>query len=150
MDMPVNNIGDLQSEIIRLEKLKQTQEIELKKRFSSPGAAMSAAMSLFPKSAEGAASPSRLFHADFINLLSRLVIPLTLNKTLFKGSGFLVKTLVGLLSQKASDYINEDTVTGTWDKVKAIFGKIKLGKKDKTKSTYEGAQRPEPYITPEV
>lgn len=131
MDMLINNISDLQSEIIRLEKNKQEQEIELKKRFSSPSAIFSSAMTLFPKSADGGSGASRLFHTDIISLLSRFLIPLTLNKTLFKGSGFLVKTLVGLLSQKASDYVNEGTVTSVWDKAKGLLGKIKFGKKKK-------------------
>jgi len=42
---------------------------------------------------------------------------------LFKNSGFIIKALVGLVSQKASGYINEDSVMGVWDKVKHLFSK---------------------------
>jgi hypothetical protein len=133
MDMPVKNIDDLHSEIIRLEKLKQEQEMDLKHRFNSPSAILSAAMTLFPKSPAGGASASRLFNTDIVNLFSRLVVPLTLNKTLFKNSNFLVKTLVGLLSQKASNYISEDSVHSVWDKVKGTFNKLKFGKRSTTR-----------------
>lgn len=129
MDITVKNISDLQSEIIRLEKQKQQQEMDLKKRFDSPSAIFSSVFGIFSNS-EGKA-PGSMFHTDIINLISRFVIPLTLNRTLFKGSNVLVKTLVGLVSQKASSFINEDSVGGVWDKVKGVFGKIKFGKKDK-------------------
>jgi hypothetical protein len=70
------------------------------------------------------------------------VIPLTLNKTLFKHSNFLVKTLVGLVSQKASNYVNEDTVSGIWSKAKALFAKF-------TKKKEGTEYKPAPYVKPE-
>lgn len=125
MDIPVKNVFDLQAEIIRLEKLKQTQEIELKKRFDSPSAIFSSVMSIFPKSPspDGTKVTHTLFSQDVIGLISRVVLPFTLNKTLFKRSNFIVKTLVGILSQKASNYISEDSVTTVWGRVKSIFTK---------------------------
>lgn len=126
MDIPVKNITDLQSEIIRLERQKQQQEIELKKRFNSPSAAFASLKTLFPKSSNGAGGEhiaSTLFSQDIVGLISRIVLPFTLNKTLFKRSNFIVKTLVGILSQKASSYISEDSVTTVWGRVKSIFSK---------------------------
>ncbi len=132
MDLAVKNIADLQSEIIRLEKLRQTQEIDLKQRLRSPSSIFGAVMSLFPKSGEKPNS-SNIFNQDILGLLSRVVLPFTLNKTVFKGSGFLVKTLVGLLSQKASGYISEENAIGIWDKAKGLFSKVAggIGKKDR-------------------
>lgn len=132
MDLTVKNINDLQSEIIRVEKLKQQQEIDLKQRLRSPSSVFSAVMSLFPKSGDKPNS-TNIFNQDILGLLSRVVLPFTLNKTLFKSSGFLVKTLVGLLSQKASGYVSQDNVVGIWDKAKELFGKVLsgIGKKDK-------------------
>ena len=128
MDIPVKNIFDLQSEIIRLEKAKQEQEIVLKQRFSSPSAIFASVKSIFPKSPEGAGSSSgsgagSFLSPDILSLVSRFVLPIALNKTLFKKSGFIVKTLVGLASQKASSYISEDSVTSVWGRVKSLFGK---------------------------
>jgi len=127
MDIPVKNIFDLQREIIRLEKSKQEQEIVLKQRFSSPSAIISSIRSIFPKGPESEGGSTggigSFLTPDLLSLVSRFVLPLTLNKTLFKNSGFIVKTLVGLVSQKASTYISEDSVTSVWGRVKSLFGK---------------------------
>jgi len=125
MEIPVKNIFDLQAEIIRLEKVRQEQEMVLKQRFSSPGAIFASVRSIFPKSAEGEPSngAASLFSPDILSLVSRFVLPIALNKTLFKNSGFIIKTLVGLASQKASSYISEDSVTSVWGRVKSLFGK---------------------------
>lgn len=148
MTLPIRNTVELRDEIYRLQGVEAQQSAALKKRFSSPGAIFSTVKSLFPKSDDEDDKNSSLFSQDFIGLISRFVLPIALNKTLFKNSGFIVKTLVGLLSQKASHYINEDSVGDVWSKVKhlfeenisenptitGIFGKIKglfAGKKPK-------------------
>lgn len=125
MDIPVKNIFDLQAEIIRLEKVRQEQEMVLKQRFSSPGAILASVRSIFPQGSGGeqGAGGGSFFSPDIVSLISRFVLPLALNKTLFKNSGFIIKTLVGLASQKASSYISEDSVTSVWGRVKSLFGK---------------------------
>jgi len=124
MDIPVKNVFDLQSEIIRLEKLRQDQEMGLKHRFSSPSAIFATIKSAFPPSPEGESSGmGSFFSPDILSLVSRFVLPIALNKTLFKKSNFLIKTVVGLVSQKASSYISEDSVTSAWGRVKSLFSK---------------------------
>lgn len=125
MDILIQNANDLKVEIARLKNLEQEQSVALKLRFASPAAIFSTAMSLFPKSPtiDGVKNES-FFSQDFVGLLSRIVLPLTLNKTLFRHSNFLVKTMVGILSQKASHYISEDSVQGVWGKAKALFAKF--------------------------
>lgn len=142
MSYQIKSISDLQDEIFRLKTLESKQGAALRARVSSPSAIFSSAMSLFPRSADsdGIRNPG-LFHPDIINLISRFVIPLTLNKTLFRKSNFLIKTLVGLVSQKASNYVNEDSVSGVWGTVKGIFEKFT---KKKTADNY----KPEPYKKP--
>ncbi|MEO8885475.1 MAG: hypothetical protein ABI367_05390 [Mucilaginibacter sp.] len=121
MSLPIKNAVELRNELYRLEVLEVQQADAIKSRFSSPGALFSTFLSLFPKSGDHEGVKSGLFHQDFIGLISRLVLPIALNKTLFKNSGFIVKTLVGLISQKASNYINEDSVSDVWDKAKTLF-----------------------------
>ncbi|CAN5168046.1 hypothetical protein BH09BAC6_BH09BAC6_00760 [soil metagenome] len=129
MDLPIRNIGDLRSEIMRLKGVEQDQSVALKARFSSPSAIFGTIFSLFPKSAgPGGEKSAGLFDQDFVGLISRFVLPLALNKTLFRHSNFLVKALVGLVSQKASNYISEDAVVSVWDKIKSLFNKTKKGK----------------------
>jgi hypothetical protein len=126
-DVHINNAEDLRAEILRLQHLKEEQGEALKARFSSPGAAISSLMTIFPKESR---LKFDIFHQDFLGLISRIVLPVTLNKTLFKNSNFLIKGLVGFLSQKASHFISEDSVTGLWDKVKSIFEKKKHKEED--------------------
>jgi hypothetical protein len=122
MDKPIRTSWELKEEIIRLRGLEKEQAHAIHQRFSSPAAIFSTIYSLFPKPAAGE-NRTNIFNQDFVSILSRFFIPLTLNKTIFRNSGFLIKTLVGLVSQKASGYINEDSVVGLWDKVRGLFTK---------------------------
>ena len=132
METTIRNVHDLKVEIARLKNLETDQSIALKARFSSPSAIFSTALSIFPKSptVDGVKSAG-FFDQDFLGLISRIALPLTLNRTLFKHSNFLVKTLVGILSQKASHYISEDAVGGIWSKAKGLFSKLTKKKTDK-------------------
>ncbi|WP_183575950.1 hypothetical protein HDF18_18830 [Mucilaginibacter sp. X5P1] len=123
MDEPIKNSWDLRQEIIRLKGLEKVQGEAIAERFNSPAAIFSTVYSLFPKSSNSGENKSNIFNQDFVSILSRFLIPFTLNKTIFKHSGFLIKTLVGLVSQKASGYVNEESVVGIFDKVKALFTK---------------------------
>ena len=121
MDVSIKNITDLQEEIARIRVIEARQGEELGKRFSSPSAIFASIMSLLNSGNRNAGDDQPgFFNQDFFGLLSRIVLPLTLNKTLFKRSNFLVKTLVGLVSQKASNYISGDAIHGLWDKVKSM------------------------------
>ncbi len=120
----INNVTELQMEIARLKVQREEQGKAIGQRFSSVGATFSTVMSLFPKSTnKGQGSKYDIFHQDMFGVLSRIFLPFALNKTFFRNSNFIVKGLIGLLSQKASHYINEDTITGAWGKVKSLFDK---------------------------
>jgi len=129
---------DLKAEIFRLEELSKHQGATLRSHFSSPGAIFSTIYSMFskPSTAEDEKSGG-IFSQDFLGLISRFVLPLALNKTIFKNSNFLVKALVGLVSQKASHYINEDSVGGVWHKITAAFEEHSGGIIDKVRSLFE-------------
>jgi hypothetical protein len=124
MDAPINNIIDLRLEIVRLKGLEVEQSYAISQRFKSPGAILSTFFSLFSgtPSADGTKSAG-FWDQDFVGLISRFLLPFTLNKTLFRNSNFLIKAIVGLVSQKASHFITEDSVMGLWDKVKSLFDK---------------------------
>jgi hypothetical protein len=134
METPIRNIFELRSEIGRLKNIETEQAIALKTRFTGPSAIFSTFMSLFPKSPTvDGVKGAGFFNQDFLGIISRFALPLALNKTLFKRSNFLVKTLVGILSQKASHYISEDSVGGIFDKAKNLFNNLfkKNDKKEK-------------------
>lgn len=120
----INTVTELRAEIARLKLAREEQGKAIGQRFSSVGATFSTVMSLFPKPTnKGQSSKYDIFHQDLFGVLSRVFLPFALNKTFFRNSNFIVKGLIGLLSQKASHYINEDSVTGIWDKVKSVFTK---------------------------
>jgi hypothetical protein len=124
IDLPITNHVDLKNEILRLQGLEIEQSAALRQRFSSPGAIFSSIFSIFKTGEAGGDKDGGVFNQDFLGVISRFILPFTLNKTLFRNSNFLVKALVGLVSQKASHYISEDSVEGVWDKAKALFGKV--------------------------
>jgi hypothetical protein len=121
----------------------------LKQHISSPGAIFSALFNLFPKSDDSKEEKNAsLFNQDFIGLISRIVLPIALNKTVFKNSGFIMKAIVGILSQKASHYINEDSVSDVWGKLKSAFNEnvahspVVTGILDKVKGLFESKPKP--------
>jgi len=126
----ITNIQDLQAEIARLTVAQKEQGEALGKRFSSPGHTFSTLMTLFPRVAEGA-QVSKILKQDIVGLISRIALPFALNKTFFRKSNFIVKTLVGLASQKASHFISEASVSNAWHSLVGLFSK--KDKKDKSK-----------------
>jgi hypothetical protein len=132
MAFPIKNIEDLQEEISRIRVVEEQQGAALATRFNSPSAIFSSFISLINSGNKDGEKHPSIFNQDFLGLLSRIVLPVTLNKTLFKRSNFLVKTLVGLVSQKASNYISGDAVHGIWDKVKSAFFDVLSKKKPDT------------------
>jgi hypothetical protein len=120
MDLTIKTTKDLRDEILRLETLEVEQRVVLKGRFSTPSAIFSTFFTMFSNNVTEDRKAAGVFKQDFIGLLSRFILPLALNKTLFRHSNFLVKAVVGILSQKASNYINGDAVTSVWDKAKSV------------------------------
>jgi hypothetical protein len=123
MDTIIQNIDDLRNEISRLKGLEQQQSAAIAQRFRSPGAILTTLVSLVTGNSGG--SKVTLFDQDIVGLISRIVLPFTLNKTIFRKSGFIVKTLVSVLSQRASTFITEDGVVSLWEKAKGLFTKNK-------------------------
>ena len=126
----IANKEELQSEIQRLITLEDEQRLALAYRFSSPAAICAAALTLFPGTAAARrVTDHAFFQQDSLSLISRFLIPLTLNKTIFRRSGFLVKLLVGLVSQKAAGYITESVVEKLFAEGKLFIAKLLLKKK---------------------
>jgi len=122
----ISSADELRAEILRLKAVEHEQAAALIERVKTPSALFSTVMSLFrsPDSKGG------FFSQDFFGLASRVLLPLTLNKTLFRKSNFLVKAAVGFVSQKASHLISEETITGVWDKITGLFHKQEKKEKD--------------------
>lgn len=58
------------------------------------------------------------------------VLPMLLNKTVFRGSGFITKSIAALVSGKVGKSLDADSLTGMFNTVKSLFSKKK--KRDAT------------------
>ena len=137
MDAVIYNISDLREEIERLKASKKVQEEAIADRFRSPVAIFHTAASLFKRSPK--ANPAGGIFTDgedMVSLLSRFLLPMLLNKTFFRSSNFITKTIVGLLSQQASGFINEQSLLALWDKIKTAIPHI-MPQKDKSKKVVD-------------
>lgn len=120
MSRTIKNSSDLREEIMRLKGVEKQQSDALIKRVSSLSGLFSAIVSIFP--GPNAADGSKgFFEQDIVGLLSRILLPFTLNKTIFRHSNLLVKAFVGYASQKASHLISEDSVAKAWHTIKNLF-----------------------------
>jgi len=137
MIVPIKSIHDLRNEIVRLETLTVQQEAALKQRFSSPKTIYKTLLSALPKSAVSNSGNSvnvkGLLNQDIVGAISKILLPLTLNKTLFKGSGFITRSIVTFLSKQASGYINQESVTTGVDKFKTMLSNVKIPESVMTK-----------------
>jgi len=110
MNAAIQNQYELKAEILLLENMVQLQSEELKKRFGSPKAIMGL---LF----------STAGSQNYLQLASRILLPLALNNTLFMNTGFLVRALAGLVPQNVVKHITEDSVKGLWHKITSMIGR---------------------------
>lgn len=80
------------------------------------------------------ATPSNLFKADeklnISGTAMSLLLPMFMNKTVFRGAGFLTKAAVGLVSGKVGKSLDAEHLSAIFNSVKGWFGKRKE-KKDK-------------------
>ena len=81
------------------------------------------------------ATPSAFLKIDDkLNLSSSvmsMVLPFLMNTTLFKGSGFLTKTLVGLASNKIGKTLDAEHLSAIFNSVKSWFSGDKKKKVEK-------------------
>jgi len=85
------------------------------------------------------ATPSAFLKIDDkLNISSSvmsMVLPFLMNTTLFKGSGFLTKTLVGLASNKVGKTLDAEHLSAIFNSVKSWFSSSKK-KKDQNLPQY--------------
>lgn len=79
------------------------------------------------------ATPSAFLKVDDkLNISSKVMsmaLPILMNSTLFKGSGFITKALVGLATSKVGKTLDAEHISAIFNTVKALF----TGKKKKQK-----------------
>lgn len=128
MSSHIQNIDDLRAEIKLLKLQKAEHELffsqkreSIKQTFSSPISFFRNFKSLLGlgSSQSGFSKDGNLHQSsDWTTNIARLVIPFFLNRTLLRGNGVLVKSILGLISQKAinGDTFNKVKISGWIDK----------------------------------
>ena len=118
MPVAITNITELRAEILQLKLKKSSQERELKQHFNSPKAIWNTATVLFRRSKHSDTTAAPL---DIWNRISKALLPLTMDKTLFRKSNFMVKAVVRMITRNAAKHIDKRSVTGWWQKLKGIL-----------------------------
>ena len=116
----INNDEELKAEIVRLRNIDRKQETALAARVSSPGAIIASAMTL---SQTSKANKTLAAKPDYLQVGARVLLPVILNKTVFRKSNFVVKFLVGLISQKAAKMVTQDNIKSLFIKGKVLIVK---------------------------
>ena len=117
MKSKIENIDDLRSEILRL-KLQRFQheaviegEInDIKDKFRLPSILLHKVNAFFGGHEQPGVDKT---NHDWVTNALRIGLPVALNKLVFGKSGFIIKSLVALVSQKAATSVNKDTFS-TW------------------------------------
>lgn len=134
----IENLQQLQAEIELLKLKKAEQELYFKNKKESFRASLKSPFS-FIKKITGLLknNDNNSIHADWATALARVSIPFLLNKTLLRGKGAILKSVLTLLSQKAINpaIFNQDKLMGAVEKVSDWVGKI-LPKKRKEALDY--------------
>jgi hypothetical protein len=120
----INNLHDLNVKILSLkvdykvkEEMLKTDTQSYLKQFT------------FGNLIKKFATPSNFKKADDqLNISSKImsfVLPIVMNSTIFRGSGFITKTLVGLATNKVGKTLDADHLSSMFNTVKGLFTKKK-------------------------
>lgn len=121
MEKSFSSLAELRAEIDFL-KVKQFKDEEaLKEKFSNPSAIFNSVAGLFKTDTGKKTFMQDLMQQDIITNISRVLLPIFLNGVVFKNSGFITKTLITFLSQKAAKQVNSNQFSGILDKVTGLF-----------------------------
>lgn len=144
MEKSFNTLAELQAEIGILRIRRYEQESAIKEKFNGPAATLKSIGSLFKTSSGKKSFLEEMLGQDIITNISRFILPIMLNSSIFKNSGLITKAIVALFSQKAAKNINMDIVLTLVEKIKNIF-KSKEGEIKPVISDYGIPQDSETY-----
>lgn len=121
MERAFTSLAELRTEIDLLKIKKFRQEEVLKETLTDPGVIYKTILKHFKSKPSNRSALQGMLNNDIVTNISRFILPLFLNGTFFKKSGFITKSLVTFLSQKAATKVNSSAITGVVDKVKQWF-----------------------------
>ena len=140
MKSKIENINDLRSEILRL-KLQRfhheaviEQDIEkIKDKFRIPSLLLHKVNAFFGTHAQGTDNTS----SDWVTNALRIGLPVALNKMFFGKSGFIIKSLVALVSQKAATSVNKDILSNWVDTASSWIRGVTKSRRPKSRNAHD-------------
>lgn len=121
----IENLDQLRTEIAFLRIKKAEEEIYLNQTFLKVNKAFNSPINFIKGALEflglrnNKASGNSSNHTDWVTSLGRIALPFLLNKTILRGRGVFLKTIVSLLSQSTinSKNLNKNVLASWIDKV---------------------------------
>ena len=128
----IRNIGELRSEIVRLQAEADERELAIKLELDEMTEQIKAPFVFIKKVAGwfGIGEKEEGKAQDWVSMIAQLGLPYLLNSFLFKKSGFLMKAVVALASQRAASGLNQDTISGWIEKITQWLKKQRSEKKE--------------------
>ena len=121
MRIKIQNIDDLREEVVRLEVVRTEIETELKVEAQKITSKIRIPLMLLRKLNNffaGSKDKSRTKDGvDCVTIIFSIGLPLLLNRFLFPKSGFIVKSIIELISQTTAKTVNTDLIVEIIEKV---------------------------------
>jgi hypothetical protein len=121
MRIKIQNIDDLREEVVRLEVVRTEIETELKVEAQKITSKIRIPLILLRKLNNffaGSKDKSRTKDGeDWVTSIFSIGLPLLLNRFLFPKSGFIVKSIIELISQTTAKTVNTDLIVEIIEKV---------------------------------
>lgn len=132
----IQNSDDLRTEILRLRTVRSEIEGELKYETDRIASRFRVPLMLFSKINDWVSpmfKPNRNepgnLQQDWVTSIFRIGLPVVMNKFIFPKSGFLLKSVVELLSQNTAKTVNKDVVSDLINKFSEWIKSTKRKKK---------------------
>ena len=121
MRIKIQNIDDLREEVVRLEVVRTEIETELKIEVQKITSKIRIPLMLLRKLNNffaGSKDKSRTKDGeDWVTSIFSIGLPLLLNRFLFPKSGFIVKSIIELISQTTAKTVNTDLIVELIEKI---------------------------------
>ena len=121
MRTKIQNIDDLREEVTRLEVIRTEIESELKTETQKITSKLRVPMMLLRKLNDffgvSRDKSGKKVGEDWVSSIFRIGLPVMMNRFLFPKSGFIVKSVIELISQNAAKTVNKDLMSGVIEKL---------------------------------
>jgi hypothetical protein len=121
MRTKIQNIDDLREEVIRLGVKRVEMETDLKIEVDKITSRIRLPLMLLRKLNDflgGSRDKSgKKVGEDWVSSIFRIGLPVMMNRFLFPKSGFIVKSVIELISQNAAKTVNKDLMSGVLEKL---------------------------------